>query len=180
MKILFSLLTLVLVTSPLRAEPAIDYPKALKIEGQDLTLRGWGYRTATWLKVKVYHAGLYVEDVKADPLSSSGVKVIDLTFVHEVKQEDQVKAWKDSFEKNCASPCEVAVATLERFWGSLKAVKVGDKFRYVFKSIAVEVQYPSGQTEVFKDPKFSKLLLSTWIGRSPPTEALKKALLGSG
>lgn len=178
MKIIFAILALFLATGQLRAEPSSEYPTTLKIEDKELTRRGWGFRTATWFKVKVYHAGLYVEDVKAEPLISPGVKVIDLTFVHDVNQPDMVKAWKDSFAKNCGSACGVPGAIMEKFLENLKAAKVGDKYRYIFAADRVEVQMASGGVAKYADPKFAKLLLSTWIGEFPPTETLKKSLLG--
>ena len=67
------LATCLILTSALVAAPAmagkkagVTMPDAIKVSDKTLTLNGMGLREATFLKVDVYVAGLYVENVSSD------------------------------------------------------------------------------------------------------------------
>src|ERR1700753_3641177 len=64
-------LTLLLATAAADAQEMtcrdISFPRHLQVNGSDLTLNGLGVRKATFLKVNVYVAALYVVQPSRDP-----------------------------------------------------------------------------------------------------------------
>ncbi len=165
----------------LTAKAENNLPTSLSIADKKLELNGKAFRTATLFNVKVYEAGLYLEKKshnEKEILASRDSKAILLFPLRDISREDTVKAWQYSFEKNCAEDCETLKDEIRKFEEKLVAFKGGDKYRYVFSESGAS-QFIN-EKEVFQttNVSFSKLLLSTWIGRSPPTESLKKQFLG--
>ncbi|HEU4402139.1 MAG TPA: chalcone isomerase family protein, partial [Candidatus Polarisedimenticolia bacterium] len=96
----------------------VTLPDQVAVEGRTLVLNGLGLREATFLKVDVYVAGLYLEKKSADPdaiLASDQAKRLVMHFVRKVGREDLVKAWQEGFEKNAGqgmAALEDRIATL--------------------------------------------------------------------
>src|SRR3989337_2459246 len=73
-------------------------PDQATVEGKTLVLNGMGLREATFLKVAVYVAGLYLESKSADAnaiLGSSQVKRISMHFVRDVRADQMRYAGKE-------------------------------------------------------------------------------------
>ena len=76
----------------------VTLPDTATVAGKRLVLNGMGMRQATFLKVDVYVAGLYLEQPSSDPgliLQSKQTKQIVLKFVRDVGRGDIVKAWNE-------------------------------------------------------------------------------------
>lgn len=160
------------------AESKLDFPKQIEIDGQKLSLKGSGYRTATWFKVKVYHAAFYMDDLNGSVEQVSSPRVIDIVFDRNVDASDIKKAWLEAFAKSCPSPCAVDANLIGRFISAASSVKKDEKIRYRFLPKKVEVTAPDGKIATYEDKYLPTVLLSTWIGDHPPTAELKQALLG--
>ena len=75
----------------------VNFPEQAQIDGSTLTLNGLGLRQATFLKVNVYVAALYVTNVSSDPhalLGSNTPKELILHFLHKASDDDLKKAWE--------------------------------------------------------------------------------------
>ena len=57
-------------------------------------------------------------------------------------------------------------------------IEAGDQETYVFRHDGVEISRNGKSLGRIEAPDFSRLLLSTWIGATPTTAALKRDLLG--
>jgi Chalcone isomerase-like len=95
----------VLLAVPARAGElaGVTLPDQVTVEGKTLSLNGLGLRQATWLRVNVYVAALYLEAKSSEPeaiIGSEEVKRIVMRFVRGVGRKDIVKAWNESFEEN--------------------------------------------------------------------------------
>lgn len=160
------------------AATASDFPIEISVSGKTLKLKGSGYRTATWFKVKVYHAALYLEDLSASPENVTSLRVLDIIFDRDVSKDDVTKAWQESLKKNCPSPCKVEPDLIARFIAAASAVKNKDRLRYQFSPGQVQAIGPGTATATYENEFFPTILLGTWIGAHPPTEDLKRGLLG--
>ena len=72
----------------------VTFPEQAQVNGSTLTLNGLGLRQATFLKVNVYVAALYVANVSSDAqalLGSNTPKELLLHFLHNVS-DDELKA----------------------------------------------------------------------------------------
>ncbi len=83
----------------------ITMPETATVGEKALKLNGMGTRKATFLKVKVYVMGLYLEEKSQDgpaiATSDQGKKIV-MHFVRGVSQSDLQDAWQEGFEKNAA------------------------------------------------------------------------------
>lgn len=160
----------------------VTLPDQVTVEGKTLTLNGLGLRQATWLKVNVYVAGLYLETRSADAdaiIGSEQTKRIVMQFVRAVGRKDIVKAWSESFEENAGegmAALRERVATLNS-WMPDMAKGSAIVFTYVPQAgVSVEVL---GQTEgTIPGSDFARALFSIWLGPKPPNPGLKAGLLG--
>src|SRR5712664_4248546 len=81
----------------------VNFPEQVQLDGGTLTLNGLGLRQATFLKVNVYVAALYVANVSSDThalLGSNTPKELILHFVHNASDDELKKAWEEGFEHN--------------------------------------------------------------------------------
>jgi len=161
----------------------VTMPDKIAVGDKQLTLNGRGLREATWLKIDVYVAGLYVERVSSDPaviLSPAQTMRLVLHFVRDVDRDDIVKAWNEGFAGNATvkrSAIQAQIDQLDRWMGDCDD---GSTLTFTYepgKGVAVDV----GATRkgVIAGDDFAKSLFSIWLGADPPTKALRKGLLGS-
>src|SRR5206468_927651 len=98
----------VLAAGPVAAgeRAGVSLPDRITVETKTLTLNGMGLREATWLKVDVYVAGLYLETRSSDPeaiIASEQTKRLVMRFVRAVDRDALLKGWNEGFE-NSAGP----------------------------------------------------------------------------
>lgn len=183
----FALLAvLLLFAAPAAAgnKGGVQMPDQLRVAGKTLVLNGMGIREATFLKVDVYVAGLYLEHRSANAdaiLGSAQVKHLMLHFVRDVSRKDIVKAWKEGFKKNAGSEGEALQPRLDRLNSMMSEMKDGQTLAFTFvpgKGTVVTIDGRGLGTVAGDD--FSRVLLSIFIGPKPPNKGLKKGLLGRG
>ena len=155
----------------------VKMPDKATVAGTELVLNGMGLRTATIFKVKVYVAGLYVKEKAKEEkaiLGAAGPKQLRMHFLREVDAEKIASAWDDSLEKSR----EKFKAEIEKLKAMMTKAKDGDRYTYTFLPDSVEVSFNDQSKGKLPGGEFGRALLSTWIGENPPTEKLKKGLLG--
>lgn len=159
----------------------IQFPESVHIDTQDLLLNGTATRTATIFKVNVYVAGLYLPSKAAkleDVLAQKGPKQVQMQFLRNVDAKDIRDAWNDSFGKACELHCDAMKEPLEALKRLMPDIKKGDRMTYTFKNDVVELAVNGAKRGQVKATEFPSIVLSTWIGKNPPTEAVRKGLLG--
>jgi hypothetical protein len=178
-----SILTLSLVTRASAGELAgVTLPDHVQVDSRTLVLNGMGLREATFLKVDVYVAGLYLETKSSDPaaiIHSDQAKQLVMKFVRAVGRKDLVKAWDESFEESAGAALPALkdrVATLDSY---MSDVPNGALMSFTYlpgTGVTVEVQ---GVTKgVIAGADFSQALFGIWLGSHPPNPGLKDGLLG--
>lgn len=156
----------------------VSFPDTVKVSGKDLVLNGIGIRKATFLKVKVYYGGLYLEQKTKDPaafLSTSSPKQITMHFVREVEAEKLRDAFVEGMEaanKNHAS----FKAQMDKFNSYVVDVKKGDQFVLQFLNDGVLFSPKGKAAEKISGADFSRALLSIWFV-NPRDEGLRSGLL---
>lgn len=181
------LLTACLAATPpaLAAErDGVSLPDRLEAAGTILTLNGIATRTYSPLRVRVYVAALYLGRPSRDPaavLASPEPKAILVRYLQPVKRDDAVAAWRLYLDANCVAPtCRLPTDALARFEAALSPVRKGDTQRFVFTSEGVEIAADGRDrtgVATITDPTFARVLLATWIGDQPTSEAVKRGLL---
>ena len=177
----FSILVLTFISSVHAATTIHEFPKELKIDNETLLLNGSGLRTATIFNVKVYSAGLYLKHKASTTegvLNGLGTKRLEMEFLRDVDAADVREAWDRSFAANCVLSCESGKVPLDAIKKMMPDLKKGDRMIVTFRGTAVELMVNNSKKGEIKAKDFPLELLSTWIGKKPPNEDLKKGLLG--
>jgi chalcone isomerase-like protein len=178
------LLLLLCLTRPVGAGElaGVTLPDRIDVDSRTLVLNGMGLREATFLKVDVYVAGLYLEKKSSDAdeiVRSEQAKRLLMKFVRAVGGRDLVKAWNEGFAKSGGASLPALkerIATLDSWMGD---VPNGGTMSFTYipgAGVSVDVQGAMKGTVPGSD--FAQALFGIWLGASPPNPGLKEGLLG--
>jgi len=159
----------------------VSLPDTATFNGTQLRLNGIGLRTYSWLGIRIYVAGLYLERPSHDAeaiLRSPEKKLLVVRFIHDVDAEDARKAWREGFNDNCRAPCHLAPADVARFLAAIPAMRSGDRSTLAFTPSTVAITLNGQTLGTISDPMFAHAVLATFLGPHPPTTRLKRELLG--
>jgi len=175
-------LIMLIALSPVHAATlsGIDFPDQTQVKENKLVLNGLGIRAASFLKVKVYVIGLYLEKRSSDAKSiieSSQAKRIEMHFVHDVTAKDLRKGWSEAFDNNYPDTAGIR-KEISQFNDSMRDVKSGDQIALEFHGDTLEVSINSTSVATIKGRAFQKAALSIWLGSKPPNDELKVGILG--
>lgn len=158
----------------------VDVPEQTKLGEQTLVLNGAGVRKKFF--VRVYVGALYAAAKSADASKLlNAPAVVELSFLRDLDKSKLVGAWTEGVEKNCTADCDQAKIKLKELNDLMVDVKNKDKLRLEFAPTGVTVTFSghTSKTGRVEGEAFRKAMLNVFIGPHPPTEDLKKALLGS-
>lgn len=159
----------------------VTMPDSIELEGKKLELNGMGVRLATFFKVQVYIAGLYVEQKSADEnilLKLTGPKKVDMQFVRDIDAGKSRNAWEENFTKHCEQYCERFRKQIDQVKAAMVDMAKGDKQSYELTAKGVKIFMRNELKAEIADPEFGTFLLAGWIGPYPPNLELKEGLLG--
>lgn len=179
-----SCLALGLVSSGRAGELAgVSLPESVRVGDSTLVLNGMGVREATWLRINVYVAGLYLEARASDAdaiVRAELPKRIAFVFVRSVGRKRIVAEWDESLEANLgehSAALEYRVATLYTWMPD--RIRKGDEMALTYlpgQGITVEMM---GEVKgLIPGADFGRALFSIWLGPRPPNQTLKSGLLG--
>lgn len=159
----------------------VAFPDEIRIGDAALQLNGLGVRKATFLKVNVYVAALYVGQRSSDPaaLMQAGPDRLILHFVRDVGADDLRKAWREGFERNSRQTLETLQARIERLNGWMSDMKSGQRLTFTrLPGSGIEVDVQGAVKGTIEGEDFARAFLAIWLGATPPNPELKKGLLG--
>jgi hypothetical protein len=160
----------------------VNFPDQAQVEGANLVLNGLGLRQATFLKVNVYVAALYVAKASGDAgvlLGATAPSELVLQFVRDVGADDLRKGWSEGFEKNAKDQLPALKERIATLNGWMANVKTGDRLTFTNKPGAgVSVNVNGTVKGVIKGDDFARAFLSIWLGADPPNPEIKAGLLG--
>jgi hypothetical protein len=140
-----------------------------------------GLRTYSVFRIHIYVAALYLERPSSDAdaiLRSDQTKLLEVRFVHDVDEASARKAWTDGFDGNCTAPCHLPPGEVSRFLDAVPAFRRGDGSTLLFEHGTVRISVDGRLLGTVTDPIFAQVILATFIGSVPPTDRLKRDLLG--
>jgi hypothetical protein len=162
----------------------ISFPDHIEGAGTGLTLNGVGVQRATFLKVDVYVAALYVTATSHDPgllIDSDAPQQLILQFLRNVRVEDVRKEWTRDFTHVAPDrPASLMqrVATLNSW---LSNVKAEERLQFIRQPGAgIQVIVDGEVKGTIPGDDFSRDFMSIWLGAAPPSAALRSGLLGGG
>ena len=179
------LLVLLLVLSSLSYVSAatlagVTLPDSAQVGGKTLVLNGLGLRTK--FVVKVYVAGLYVEQKTSDPntiLKPEAPKRIVMHFVRDVSKSQISDAFDESFKNNSPDASKTVKPDIDKLLAALEPLKEGDEMVFTYLPGAGTTFAINGKDKLtIATPAFAQVLFSVWLGPKPPNTDLKKGLLG--
>ena len=160
----------------------VNFPDQAQVEGNNLTLNGLGLRQATFLKVNVYVAALYVAKTSSDSatiLGSGAPTELILQFVRDVGADDLRKGWEEGFEKNARAQLPALKERIAMLNGWMTDVKSGQRITFIHKPGAgVQVDVNGTNKGTIKGDDFAQAFLSIWLGGDPPNPEIRTGLLG--
>jgi len=148
-----------------------------------LVLNGLGLRTLTILRVRVYVAGLYVARRSGDArqiVASPGPKVLLLQFLRSGSKAQVEAQFRNGETVNCgAGGCDPDDrADFDRMVAAAPAVNAGDTFTFIVTQQGVRFYVDNRLVAQSSRPDLGRLILLGFIGSRPPTEELRRQLLG--
>ena len=160
----------------------VSMPDTVTVDGKSLSLNGLGLREATFLKIDVYVAGLYLETTSADPaaiLGSTQAKQLKMHFVRGVGRKDVVNSWKEGVAKNAGDGAAAVKDRFEKLYAAMTDVAEGDDLILTeLPDKGVTVSLKGKELLTIPGEDFARVLWSIWLGPSPPNPELKQGLLG--
>jgi len=161
----------------------VSFPDTLSLEGHAKVLNGLGLRLATFIKIKVYVAGLYVSHKSKDAatlLLDKESKLIRMSFLRDLAAEKLREALSEGFEKACkGEECKTFDGPVKSFVKLQPDLKKGEVLD--FELMPEEIVVKKGEKELgrVKAPGLAHVMLRIWIGDNPPNKELKSGLLGN-
>ena len=168
--------------SPVRAATllGVELPDRATVGGKTLALNGLGLRKATFLKVKVYVMGLYLERTTGDAdaiIGSGESKRVQMHFVRNMSAEDGRDAIMRGFKNNTEDLASIS-GEIATFDASVRDMKTGDVMVLDFSGDTVDVVINGSEVASVSGRPFQRALLSIWLGAKPIDEDLKQSILG--
>ena len=158
----------------------VTLPETEQVGRTKLMLNGLGLRTK--FLVKVYVAGLYVEQKSSDAsaiIKADAPKRIVMQFLHGASKNQMADAFSESFNDNSPDAAKTMKADIDRLLAALEPVKAGDQMVFTYVPGTGTTFAINGKEKVsIAGPAFAPVLFSVWLGPKPPNAGLKKGMLG--
>jgi hypothetical protein len=160
----------------------VQFADSATVGGAELVLNGMGLRKVTFLKVKVYVAGLYLGEATGDAgriLGSNQPWRLALHFLREVEASDIRDAFLEGFEKATGVIPDELRPRIEALNAMMVDFEEGDSLAFAndpAKGVTAEIN--GGAVGAIEGADFAVAFLSIWLGPEPPNEDLKSGLLG--
>jgi Chalcone isomerase-like len=160
----------------------VDFPEHVQVKGTDLALNGLGMRKATFLKVNVYVAALYVTRPSREPqplIDPATPAELTLHFVRNVSVGDLRNAWKEGFERVAKDQMATLGARVTMLNSWMSDIKTGQRLDFVrLPGTGIQVSLNGAVKGTITGDDFSRAFVSIWLGSEPPNAELKSGLLG--
>lgn len=182
---LATLITAGTATGPLAGAepPAGVFAREIKVGETRLIRNGAGLCEWGIFNWDVYWAALYLERPTPRPddiLDAKKAKRIHLHFSRKLSQQQMVDAYRAAFEANAGKKRQEELqASIDQLLGMMTAVKAGDSLLITYVPDAgLTVELRGKELGVIPGAEFGSLVFELYVGKKPPTKALKKGLLG--
>lgn len=157
----------------------VTLPDTLKAGEKTLKLNGLGLRKKAVFKV--YVGGLYLETASKDAgaiLASDQAKAIRMHFLRDLTKAQLVEAFQEGFEGNVKDRA-AQKAAFDKMLALVPDVKEGSTLTFAYlPGKGTTLSAGNKELGVFEGKGFAGAVFSIWLGPKPPSEDLKKGMLG--
>jgi len=158
----------------------VTLPDTEQVAGKTLVLNGLGLRTK--FVVKVYVAGLYLEQKSSDPsaiIKADAPKQIVMQMLHVASKSQMADAFREGFNDNAPDAMKTMKPDIDRLLGAMEPVKVGDQMSFTYVPGTGSTFAINGKEKLtIAGAAFGPALFSVWFGPKPPNADLKTGMLG--
>jgi hypothetical protein len=158
----------------------VTLPDSAQVGGKTLVLNGLGLRTK--MMVKVYVAGLYLEQKTSDAnaiIKNDAPKQIVMKFLHGASKSQMSDAFEESFKDNSPDAVKTMKGDIDKLLGALDGVNSGDTMVFSYVPGTGSTLAINGKDKLtIPGAAFGQVLMSVWFGPKPPNADLKKGMLG--
>jgi len=186
MKVYCAFLFIALVVSSATALEigGVNLPETMAVDGIKLVLNGAGLRTKTFLRIKVYAGGLYLQQKASEPvaiMNADAPMAIRMRFIYDgVSPDKLIDSWNDGFEAATdgkLAPLQSEIDAFNSFF--TEEAKEGDVYDLVYiPGRGVEVHIKGKLKGTIEGLAFKQALFGIWLGDDPADDDLKEAMLG--
>jgi hypothetical protein len=154
-------------------------PDTLSGGGKTLKLNGLGLRKKAMFKI--YVGGLYLESPSKDAggiLASDQARAIRMHFLRDLTKAQLVEAFEEGFEANAKDKAGQKAA-FDKMMALVPDVKEGGTLTFTYvPGKGTMLQAGDKELGTFEGKGFADAVFSIWLGPKPPSEDLKKGMLG--
>jgi hypothetical protein len=172
--------SLALGTAALASElSGVTLPDTLQAGDKTLKLNGLGLRKKAVFKV--YVGGLYLESPSKDAnaiLAADQAKAIRMHFLRDLTKAQLVEAFQEGFDANVKDGTPQKAA-FDRMLALVPDVKEGSTMTFTYlPGKGTTLSAGNKELGVFEGKGFADAVFAIWLGPKPPSDDLKKGLLG--
>jgi hypothetical protein len=158
----------------------VNFDDSITVDGKKLVLNGMGIRSR--FMVKVYVGALYLEQKSTDAnaiMQADAPKQMVMHFLRGVDGDTMVEAYREAFANNAPDAQKTLKAEIDRLLSAFEPLKEGDRMSFTYVPGKGTTMAISGKEKVtIQGMPFAKAMFSAWLGPKPPSNDLKKGLLG--
>jgi hypothetical protein len=157
----------------------ITLPDTLKTGDKTLKLNGLGLRKKSVFKV--YVGGLYLESASKDGgaiVASDQAKAIRMYFLRDLTKAQLVEGFQEGFDGNVKDKA-AEKAAFDKMLALVPDVKEGTTMTFAYlPGKGTTLSAGAKELGVFEGKGFADAVFSIWLGPKPPSDDLKKGMLG--
>jgi hypothetical protein len=154
-----------------------DEPVEFALQRNGIGLCEWGL-----LRIDLYRAALYLEkptNCDREVVNSNQAKHIRLHFVRGLTRKQMRRAYAAAFRANVGDEADRYEKRIEQFIRLIPQVKNGDLLAFTcVPGHGLEIQHVDKRLGRIPGDDFAALFIRLYVGPKPPTEDLKRGLLG--
>lgn len=159
----------------------VDLAEQVTVDGETLVLNGMGLRKKLW--IEVYVAGLYLGQKTTDAAAAVGsddAKKIVMHFLTDRATKKKMDAaWFEGFERNSPDDYADLEDRVKEFVDLFGDLSKGDVIELNIVPGTGTVAFFNGSKQgVIEGDDFAAALLRVWLGDHPPSDDLRRGLLG--
>lgn len=163
----------------------LDFPATWQVGEATLQRNGAGIREYGFFKIDGYAAALYLTEPSSDAeaiLASDQPKAVHMRYLRGGGDVDDARrVWREAIRANCSAPdCTLDDTAVQDFLNAVAPARKGHTETMEFGDDLMRYRVDGSVVATVRDTTLRRVLLATWIGDAPPTEKLKRALLGAG
>jgi hypothetical protein len=163
-----------------REMAGVSLPDTLSAGDKTLKLNGLGLRKKAIFKV--YVGGLYLEAPSKDAtaiVAADASKAVRMHFLRDLKKSQLTEAFSEGFEANAKEKATAQKAALDKLLALVPDVKEGETLSFVYVP-GKGTTFFAGEKALgtFEGKDFADVVFLLWLGPMPPSEDLKKGMLG--